>query len=112
MADALRDHGINPRVPTECSVLTELNKSRHWEHGPHALTVIRNDLVHPDNQSGPFAEEALREAQSLGLYYIELMLLRLSGYTGQFVNRLKERDSLSSRIEAVPWAEPRMQTTR
>ena len=104
MADALRHNGINPSLPAECSELTSLDKTHQWSHGPHALTVFRNDLVHPDNRSGPFHDLAMREAQSLGLHYIELMLLRMSGFTGQFVNRLKGRDSISSRIEAVPWA--------
>ena len=110
MADALRKKCIDPRLPTECGVLTGLNQPPQWSHGPHALCGIRNNLVHPENRGGPITEEALKEAQSLGLYYIELMLLRLSGYTGQFVNRLKDRDSPGSRTEAVPWAEPRTQT--
>ena len=104
MADALRHNGINPNLPAECSELTSLDKTHQWSHGPHALTVFRNDLVHPDNRSGPFHDLAMREAQSLGLHYIELMILRMSGFTGQFVNRLKGRESTSSRIEAVPWA--------
>ena len=111
IADALRKHGVDPSLPTECSELTGLNKTRGWIHGPHVLTVIRNDLVHPDNKSGPFTEEALREAQSLGLYYVELMLLRLSNYSGQFVNRLKARNHISSGIETVPWAVSHTQTT-
>ena len=111
IARALTNKGINPDLPSECGVLTELNKTHHWSHGPHAVTVIRNNLVHPDNRSGPFSELALREAQSLGLYYIELMLLRLSSYTGQFMNRLKGRDPISSRMEAVPWAVSQAQTT-
>ena len=104
MADVLRQNGINPSLPAECSELTILDKTHQWSHGLHALTVFRNDLVHPDNRSGPFHDSAMREAQSLGLHYIELMLLRLSGFTGQFVNRLEGRESIASRIEAVPRA--------
>ncbi len=103
LADALRQNGINPSLPAECSELTVLDKTHQWSHGPHALTVFRNDLVHPNNRSGPFPDLAMREAQSLGLHYIELMLLRLSGFMGQFVNRLKGRESISSRIGVVPW---------
>ena len=104
MAEALRRNGINPCLPTECSELTSLDNTHQWSHGPHALTVFRNDLIHPDNRSGPFDDLAMREAQSLGLHYIELMLLRMSGFTGEFVNRLKGGESISSRIETVPWA--------
>lgn len=104
MADALRANGVDPSLPVECSKLSALDKTHRWSHGPHALTVIRNDLVHPDNRSGPFHHEAIREAQSLGLHYIELILLRMSGFTGQFVNRLNGAKSIASRIEVVPWA--------
>ena len=98
MANALRQNSINPSLPAECTELTSLDKTHQWSHGPHALTVFRNDLVHPDNRSGPFHDLAMHEAQSLGLHYIELMLLRMSGFTGQFMNRLKGRETLSSRI--------------
>ncbi len=102
MADALRRNGISPNLPAECSELTNLDKTRHWSHGPHVLTVFRNDLVHPDNRSGPFHALAMHEAQSLGLHYIELLLLRMSGFSGQFMNRLKGSVTASSKFKAVP----------
>ena len=46
-------------------------------------------MVYSNSKHGPFSETALMEAQNLGLHYIELMLLRLSGFTGRYVNRLK-----------------------
>ena len=107
MAQALKCIGINPSLPTHCQELGRLQQQHNWAHGPHALVVLRNDLVHPDNRHGPFSEVALIEAQNLGLHYIELMLLRLSGYTGQYVNRLKSRAHHHyhhSRVESVPWA--------
>ena len=104
MKDALEKIRIDPTLPSECSVLTDLNNTGRWSHGPHALTDIRNNLVHPDNRSGPFPEDALAEAQNLALYFIELTILSLSGYRGQFVNRLKGMDRISSRIEPVPWS--------
>ena len=99
MKDALEKIRIDPTLPGECGTLTDLNSKGRWSHGPHALTVIRNNLVHPDNRSGPFSEEALAEAQSLALYYIELTILSLSGYSGQFVNRLKGMDRISSKLK-------------
>ena len=104
IADALRHNGIDPSLSTDCPELRSLSRSHDWSHGPHAITVFRNDLIHPDNRHGPFSEFALREAQGLGLHYIELIVLRLCGYTGPFVNRLKREESMSSRIGQVPWA--------
>lgn len=76
---------------------------KKWSHGPHALVATRNNLVHPDQKHDPLSETALIEAQNLGLHYIELMLLRLSGYTGRYVNRLKSGNppSFSSRACAL-----------
>lgn len=104
MAQALNHMGINPSLPTHCQELGRLQQQHNWSHGPHALVVFRNDLVHPDSKYGPFSETALTEARNLGLHYIELMLLRLSGYTGQYVNRLMSRAHHQSRVESVPWA--------
>ena len=101
LAKALRKNGIAPSLPAECTELTSLDKTHEWSHGPHVLTVFRNDLVHPDNRSGPFHDLAMHEAQSLGLHYIELLLLRMSGFMGQFMNRLKGRVTTSSRFKAV-----------
>ena len=89
IAQALDRMGINPRLPTHCQELSRLQEQFGSVHGPHALVIIRNYLIHPDNKYGPFSEIALVEAQTLGLHYIEMMLLRLSCYTGPSVNRLK-----------------------
>ena len=104
IADALDLCGISPDLPTECVELEALKIALQWNHAPHALVAIRNNLIHPDNRSGPFSQLALREAQELGLYFIELIILQLSGYKGTFSNRLKANLPISSRIEAVPWA--------
>ena len=99
MAETLLKNGIDPSVPMSCQELTRLQKQKGWwYHGPHALVDIRNDLVHPENRKGPFSEAALLDAQNLGLHYVELMLLRLSCYSGQYVNRL------TSKVETVPWS--------
>ena len=104
MAQALQDMGINPGLPIHCPELTQLQQQHNWSHGPHALVEIRNDLVHPRNKLDSIAPNALVEAQCLGLHYIELMLLRLSGYTGWYANRLKSKEPYGAKVERVPWA--------
>lgn len=104
MAQALKHIGIKPSLSAHCQELRRLQQQHNWSHGPHALVVLRNDLVHPDRRHGPFSEAALIEAQTLGLHYIELMLLQLPGDTGQYVNRIESRAHHHSRAESVPWA--------
>ena len=102
--NALDGRGINTRMPNECRELRQLQPIHNWAHGPHALVEIRNDLIHSNTKRGPFSVSALEEARSLGLYYVELMVLELSGHKGQFLNRLKYAQSYSSKLETVPWA--------
>ena len=104
IAQALNRAGIDTALPACCWELARLQKRHNWSHGPHCLVVLRNSLIHPVDRHGPFSESALVEAHGLGLHYIELMLLRLSGYNGEFVNRLRIKDPLYARVEAVPWS--------
>ena len=71
--------------------------------GPKAISKLRNDLIHTEREyqdNGDIQMEALR----LGLWYIELILLKLFGYQGTYINRLKARGEEA--YESVPWAMP------
>lgn len=74
-----------------------------------AFVEVRNDIVHPKQRS-KITFSSIKssyedlfwirvEALKLGLWYLELSLLRLFEYQGSYVNRL-ERGAL----ETVPWA--------
>lgn len=75
-----------------------------------AFVEVRNDIVHPEQRSkvifSPYDSKYegsywIRiEALKLGLWYLELSLLSLFEYRGNYVNRLK-----SGEVETVPWAE-------
>ena len=104
IAQALTDKGINSDIPIDCRELHRMQARHGWAHGPHALVDIRNDLVHADSRRGTLSPDTLLEAQSLGLHYVELMLLRIFGYSGEYANRLKYYGGDSSPIENVPWA--------
>lgn len=101
---ALSGKGIDTTLPSHCHELSRLRSKHNWAHGPHALVEMRNDLVHSDRKRGPFSDSALEEARSLGLHYVELMVLQLSAYSGQYINRLKIGQSYPSNLETVPWA--------
>lgn len=72
-----------------------------WNDAPSALTGMRNYLVHPVNEYysvnfGP----AIYDANKMGLWYLELSLLKECGYSGTYYNRLTEK--LIENVEEVP----------
>ena len=81
-----------------------LGKVGSFEHGPHALVAIRNDLVHPKMKKCILSSKAQRQARELGLWYIELLLLKLFGYSGLYSNRLTRK--WTGDVKTVPWASP------
>jgi hypothetical protein len=80
------------------------------DDAPHAITLVRNSLVHPDSKySGLFKSDLnkpctpniLYETYNLGLWYLELSMLKLCGYWGTYSNRLTAK--VVGEIEDVPW---------
>ena len=65
-----------------------------------AITDIRNGLVHPDKDGEP-PDGAYFEAWKLSLWYIDLILLRLCAFDGNYASRITM--SNGSRIVPVPW---------
>jgi len=74
--------------------------------GPEMIFGVRNDLVHPPKRFSdpewPTWEE-LFEASQLATRYLELVILRVLGYTGEYVNRLQPQ-GWETDTEPVPWA--------
>ena len=67
-----------------------------------AIILVRNALVHPQKKyHGKFNSNVYYETWNLGLWYLELSLLKLCNYYEQYCNRvtLKYR----GQIEDVPW---------
>ena len=103
IATLLQKRGIDCIVPESFCELRTLAKKHGWQHGPHALVAIRNSLVHPDNKLGLISINAYYEAKQLGLWYLELLLLKLFGYEGEYASRL-EPVQMDGCTEMVPWA--------
>ncbi len=99
ISKALREAHIDAAVPAKCKELLALKK----KDGPHLLAYIRNDLVHSrmDRYMSP---EAYMQARELGLWYVELLLLRLIDYKGQYANRITYMYKDRKEPELVPWA--------
>ena len=80
-------------------------KSCRWE-GPEILFNVRNDMVHPPKQlvEPEWPEgDLLFEAWQLGTWYLELALLRIMGYDGQYWSRVRLNRS-GADGEPVPWS--------
>jgi hypothetical protein len=71
-----------------------------WRNAGHAISSIRNGLVHPGK--APYNHESYVDAWMLSLWHIEMVLLRVCGYEGKYSNRLVPR--YAGMVEDVPWA--------
>ena len=96
---ALAKAGIDFTLPEACRELGTLN----YADGPRALVEIRNDLVHAAAGRN-MRLEAYMQAQDLGQWYAELLLLWKFGYRGRYANRLAYAYDGKWRPEVVPWA--------
>ena len=103
------------RLLTHCGIPLEIPPSlaalRSWatdKDGPQAFTEIRNGLVHANPKKleklNQVSLDGRRDAWQLGLWYLELVLLRLFDYTGTYANRLNPPDYRPPPVERVPWA--------
>jgi hypothetical protein len=66
--------------------------NQRWEDGPRALTKVRNDIAHARKDLDFLNEvetaEVRWETSELGLWYLDVVLLNLFGYKGNYINRL------------------------
>ncbi|AKB82513.1 hypothetical protein MSBR3_1935 [Methanosarcina barkeri 3] len=88
---------VNDQIDTK-----KLDKNTKWINAPIALTKMRNYLVHPRNIYEPLKfGSAIHDSWNLGLWYLELSLLRECGYLEDYRNRLIPR--WVGEVEKVPW---------
>lgn len=66
-----------------------------------AVTRLRNNSVHPRKDSR-VPDGAYFQAWQLTRCLVELMVLHVTGYTGEYANRLTRR--FVGQVETVPWA--------
>ena len=69
---------------------------------PDVLAWIRNQIVHADNRHD-LHRDAVHEAWTLSLWYLELLLLRLFSYRGPYTSRV-EAQQPRGEYPLVPWA--------
>jgi hypothetical protein len=69
-------------IPTETSELQRLagNSQMNWSDASHALSEVRNSLVHPEHKRRGQFNSAYYEVWNLGLWYLEMGILAICGY--------------------------------
>ena len=103
IAGMVEQQGIDHQIPVRCSELIAMAKHYNFVHGPHTLAEIRNSIVHANAKLGQPSIDAYHEAKQLGLWYVELLLLRMFKYSGKYASRLTEVQRAGA-TELVPWA--------
>ncbi|MBI3976277.1 MAG: hypothetical protein HY334_07785 [Armatimonadetes bacterium] len=97
--------GVPREIPAAlgalCSASPPGQKGGAWRDGPHAITDLRNGVVHPTRSRRlklGVPDLPWLDAASLTLWYVELVLLRLLEYDDAYRSRLT-----FEKLE-VPWA--------
>lgn len=65
------------------------------------IVGVRNELVHPKRRMLVKIAPLIVPCWQLAQWYIEMFLLKLSGYSGQYSNRLRAK--WVGEVEFVPW---------
>ncbi|MBD3821423.1 MAG: hypothetical protein IE914_04055 [Thiotrichales bacterium] len=87
----------------ENSNLEQIAKSHKWLDLAHAVTEIRNSIVHPDHKKrGPF-DEVLFPVWNHSLQLIEFIILAICDYKGVYHNRLIS-GQWEGEVSSVPWS--------
>ena len=61
-------------------------------------------MIHAESLSGDIPIDAYYEARNLGLWYLELLLLKKFHYTGEYASRLIPVQRAGD-TKLVPWAQ-------
>ena len=102
IARALSQAGVDCKIPPSYTALEQLRGANGFDHGPHTIVAVRNDLIHQDMSHGILSVDEYRQAKELGLWYVEMLLLKLFDYNGIYANRLTQQ--WHGQVEPVPWA--------
>jgi hypothetical protein len=103
----LADLGIPDAVPTSIPQAHALTVSEHLKDGPELINRLRNAVVHPTPVKRKFLTKVSagcrHEALQLALHYLELGILAICGYPGEYVTRLMTGVWRSQATSRVPW---------
>ncbi len=90
-------------IPAHMSPLLQGMRDGKWSDGPDAIAQLRNHVVHPD-RAWEIPPGSFYEAGQLALWYVEMALLHIVGYKGDYASRLM-RPRWVGQTEPVPWSQ-------
>ena len=93
---------IPTAIPPNLSRVQKIAKKFRYIDAPHFLTEIRNAIVHPEHKRHDDFSGLYYDAWRLGMWYLELAILRLCDYKDTYANRLPDEHWIGQ-VEEVPW---------
>jgi hypothetical protein len=103
MRAVLNEASISDAIPDSLDRASELAAQLGATDGPELLTRMRNGFVHPAPSKRAFGGDEWVQGWILMQWYLELSLLHLLGYTGQYSCRLPDRRKHVGDHSSVPW---------
>jgi hypothetical protein len=94
---------VDTTVPTTYPELQRFSQKQNWEDLAQAICLVRNRIIHPPRTHGPIERvpvEVRIDASQLSVWALELCLLYLFDYQGDYANRLRDFHP----PERVPWS--------
>ena len=79
-------------IPSELQNLHSVATLKQFQDIPHTLIEVRNSITHAVNKLKGTHFGAIYEAWYLYLEYIELLILGICGYNGQYQSRVKRAE--------------------
>jgi len=90
-------------IPEKLPDVKTVAKRHNLVDAPHVLTKVRNSMVHSEHKKTENYSEIYFDIWQLGLWYLELSILKLCDYEGTYANRL-EKNHWVGTVENVPWS--------
>jgi hypothetical protein len=105
IARLLEHFGISIKIPSHFKELVAQASREGWKSGPWAITELRNEVIHPKRGATERPTSVKIEAWKLAAWYVEMTLLAMFGFDGEYGNRLNW-PRWTGQVERVPWAQP------
>ena len=102
LALVLDGMGVPTDTPSELQGLLDLSPNLT---GPEILTRLRNKLAHPTRRDAilKVPNEAKLDVLRLALWYFDLIMFHICGFTGHYLNRTRPLPVWNGSTELPPW---------